>query len=220
MNESTGTIRFEIDGRWSAAELGKSLLHIEELYDLRLVLQVVYEDRLDWEHIYMELPHFPPFRRWMKRGIVHPALIAGMYPAIPPLPLEPQYLSRMASLLYPHERLEVRRIEYGSPGFKDLAGVGEIVRHIKDFVFSIIEHRALRRRRQLEDERKDLENERLRIENARKFVQLAKECGYTESETRKLMAWVDDRQGTFIQLVEDGKITSVKLLPEEAEPDR
>jgi len=81
-------------------------------------------------------------------------------------------------VLYPDEELEIRRIEYGSPGFKDLAGLGDIVGHIMEFIFRLIEHRSRR-------EKRKLENDRLRIENAREFVQLAKECGYTEADIRK-----------------------------------
>lgn len=166
MKESIEIIRFEIDGRWTAAEMAKSLIHLEDLYNLRFVLQVVHEDWHDWEHFYYELMHFPSFRRSLKRRMLHPALFAGLYPTIPTIPLEPRELSQISNLLYPQEQLEIRRIEYGSPGFKDLAGLGEIVGHIKDFVLAIIEHCSLRKKRNLENEERELKNEQLRIENA------------------------------------------------------
>lgn len=61
--------------------------------------------------------------------------------------------------------LRIIKIRYGSPGFQDVAGVGVIVGHIKDFILQIIENMTNRKRRRLE-------NRQLEIENARKFLEL------------------------------------------------
>ena len=47
--------------------------------------------------------------------------------------------------------LEIIKIRYGSPGFQDVAGVGVIVGHLKDFVLQIIENVTNRKRRALEE---------------------------------------------------------------------
>src|SRR5581483_4015272 len=128
------------------------------------------------------------------------------------IPLVSQDLIRISNFLYPQEKLEVQRIQYGSEGFKDLAGIGEIVGHIKDFILKLIEHKSAKRQRELENEEKEIRNQQLRIENARSFVALAKECGYSEPEIRSLVHFVDDRQQTLVDLIDTDKIRSVRLL--------
>ncbi len=217
MNETTGIIRFELDGSWSVAELGKSLAHLDDLYNLRLMLQVIHEDWHDWEKMYFEFMHFPPFRRILKRGILHPSMIplTGLYAGVPGIPLEPRNLSRISNLIYPDEQLQVRQIKYSSPGFVDLAGIGAIVGHIKDFILAIIP--SVRKKRQLENKKLEEEIQGIRIENALKFVQLAKDLGYTGSELRELINWVDERQETFIQLADKRKIREVSLMSDNFE---
>src|SRR5262245_14022291 len=114
--------------------MARSLLHVQDLYNLRLVIQVAFEDWRDLERFYDELMHFPPFRRGKRRRLIYPAMFGNPYQMIPTIPLASQDLTRISGFLYPQEKLEVRRIQYGSEGFKDLAGLGEIVGHIKDFV--------------------------------------------------------------------------------------
>src|SRR5690349_14751666 len=60
--------------------------------------------------------------------------------------------------------LRIIKIRYGSPGFQDVAGLGVIVGHIKEFVLQILDNVANRKRRRLE-------NKQLEIENARKFLE-------------------------------------------------
>ena len=121
-------------------------------------------------------------------------------------------LAKLSSIVYPHEELKVRRIEYASPGFKDLAGLGEIVGHIKDFTLRFIEFFGSRKERELKNQEIELKNQSLRIENAQKFVSLAKECGFEQYELRKLVYLVDEKQEPLISLIVDGKLQNVKML--------
>jgi len=212
MREKIEILRLGIDGRWAAEEMGRSLLHIQDLYNLRLIIQVIYEDWRDLERLYDELMHFPSFRRGKRRRLIYPALFSNPYQIPPAIPLVSQDLIRISNFLYPQEKLEVQRIQYGSEGFKDLAGIGEIVGHIKDFILKLIEHKSAKRQRELENEEKEIRNQQLRIENARSFVALAKECGYSEPEIRSLVHFVDDRQQTLVDLIDTDKIRSVRLL--------
>ncbi len=95
-----------------------------------------------------------------------------------------------SELLEPEERLVVQRVLYGSPGIKDLVGVGEIVGHVKDLLVRLIEHWSTRRQRSLENERRELENQQLQVEIAKQFVGLARELGYTKKEMRQLVSSV------------------------------
>src|SRR5262249_22484804 len=159
-------------------------------YNLRLVVQVVFEDWLDLERFYDELMHFPPFRRGKKRRLIYPALFANAYQVHPNIPVTSQDLARLSSFLYPQEKLEMKRIQYGSEGFKDFAGLGEIVGHIKDLILKLIENKSTKRQRELDNEKREIENQQLRIQNAREFIALAKECGYSEFEMRSLVNFV------------------------------
>ncbi len=82
-----------------------------------------------------------------------------------------RYISTVAigRLLGPDERLEIRRLDYASPGVSDLAGIGLIVGHVKDFVHKLIDRRDTQRQRDLKDEKLAVEIEHMRIENARNF---------------------------------------------------
>ncbi|HWN08678.1 MAG TPA: hypothetical protein VNO50_05295 [Pyrinomonadaceae bacterium] len=211
MNRTVEVLRIEMEGRWYAEELGSAASAISELYDLRFVLELMREDQRDWEVFYDELMHFPPFRRQWKRKLMRQQLMPN--PFLPPssVQFDVSQLSRLHEYLEPDERLEVRRLSYASPGASDLAGIGVIVGHVKDFVFKLIDRHDTRRQRELNDERTAVEIERMRIENARSFVALGRELGFSESEMRKLAAHVDDKQEVLIRLVDQKKLTGVSL---------
>jgi len=210
VDTSIQLVRLDLDGRWSADDLGQSLISLSDLYDLRLFLEYVREDHRDWERFYEELMHFPPFRhRWKRR-------LSGWGPlpwapglgGVPPV-LDDAQLSRLSRLFEPEERLEVRRISYASPGFSDLAGIGTVIGHVKDFVLKLVERRDSRRQRELNEERAALENDRIRLENARNFVALGRDLGYTETDLRLLVAHVDRKQEPLIRLIDQQKLRGV-----------
>lgn len=188
------------------------LSHTRDLYNLSILLNVVSEDWHDVEEFWFEFMHFPPFRKAWRRRMIHPSMMPFLGAGVPPVPTDPDALARLTSFLYPEEKLQLRKIEYGSPGFSDLAGAGEAIGHVKDFILKLIEHWVTRRQRNLENEERELKNQRLRIENCREFVQLAKDCGYTEAEPRRLFNWVDERQETYIILIENEKLRKVRVL--------
>lgn len=217
MERSTQILRLEIDGRWSAEDLGQALVSVSDLYDLRLFLELLREDQREWERFYDELMHFPPFRhRWRKRFPYWGAVpwAPGFPGALPPV-LDEAQLSRLSQLLEPDERLEVRRISYASPGATDLAGIGTVIGHIKDFILKLIERRNSKRQRQLDEERAALENDRIRLENARNFVALTRDLGYPETDLRRLVLHVDGKQGTLVRLIAQQKLRGVSI-PEAA----
>src|ERR1700741_1737969 len=65
MDESRQFIRLEIEGGWAAEEMGKALLAISDLYDLRLVLELLNDEWRILDRYYDEFLHrFPlPSRR-------------------------------------------------------------------------------------------------------------------------------------------------------------
>jgi hypothetical protein len=207
-------MRLQIEGRWSAQELGQVLLSVSDLYNLRLVLEVLTEDWRYLDEIWHEMLHSPPFRRrWKLRGgPIPPPFLFSTYSWPPTIPADSAELLRLARVVYPNEVLEVRRIRYESPGVTDIAGIGVVVGHVKDFILRIIEHRAQRRQRDLDNARREAEVTAMRIENARNLVALAMDCGYDRSELRKLVGFVDTKQEVIIQVVDQAKLVGVSVL--------
>lgn len=218
MDTSIELVRLKFEGRWTAEELGQSLLSLSDLYDLRLFLEYIREDCRDWERFYDELMHSPLFRHRWKRWLAMrgPLPWTPGFGGVPPI-LDEGQLSRLSRLFEREERLEVRRINYASPGFSDLAGIGSVIGHLKDFILKLLERHDSRRQRELSEERAALENDRIRIENARNFVALARDLGYSETDVRMLMAYVDRKQEPLVRLVEQQKLRGVSKPDDSSE---
>jgi hypothetical protein len=243
MYKQKEAIRFNIDGKWSAEDMAKSIMHTDDLYKWSLMFEIVNRKN-DKYHFYEEFCLSYP-KLYQKATRRKPSLSRRRFLELEKLFVESSYrkpqvgseimrferenlkniehailttllesreaLSSILDRLYPYKKLEIIRIEYGSPGFQDFLGVGTIVGHIKDFIIAIIEHRAMRERRNLENERIRQEIRRLQLENAREFIRLATEIGIPYAKLKKHLAWVEERQETFINLIEDGKILSVNI---------
>jgi len=214
MNTEPQSLRLEMDGSWECPDLGRMCLHIEDIYNLRLVLQFMLEDVKEWQDELRENPDFFFLRRKMAR-----ALRIGAYsPITEAIPLstllDPLQLRRLAAILGSSGPLRIRRIEYASPGFTDLTGVGQIVGHLKDFLVQLIEicRPSSREQRQLENRQREVDIRQREISNAREVVALAKDIGLSETEIQRMVLWMDDRQETFIQLINEGKLTGVRLI--------
>ncbi len=214
MNEERQVLRVGIDGEWEAAEFATSLNAMDRLYTLRFALALELDELRELRDFYMGAP-FRPFhgslkslRAWAR--LAPPSILrSGRAPL---LGRAHGQVAAASELLEPAERLIVQRVLYGSPGIKDLAGIGEIVGHVKELLVRLIEHWSTRRQRTLENERRELENQQLQVEIAKQFVGLAQELGYTKKETRQLVSAVVLEQKPLIRLVAAGKITSADTI--------
>ncbi len=218
MNRTIQILRLEMEGRWYADEFGSAACAVSDLYNLRFCLELVSEDLREWENLYDELLHFPPFRQRLRRKLMRHQLMPGPFLPLTSLPFDISQLSRLRDYLEPDERLEIRRLDYASPGVSDLAGIGVIVGHVKDFVHKLIDRRDTQRQRDLNDEKLAVEIEHMRIENARNFVALGRDLGFSNAEIRKLVAHVDDKQEILIKLVDQRKLTGVSLAGDSNSP--
>lgn len=212
MDRTVQVLRLNMDGRWLADELGSYVSDLAALYDLRMVLELMREDQLDWEHYFDELWHFGPMRRQFKRRFLRRQMFPMPFLPLSSAQIDVTQLSALREYLEPSERLEIRRLNYASPGVSDLAGVGAIVGHVKDFVVKLIDRHDTRRQRDLNDERAAAEIDRIRLENARNFVALGKDLGYSETEMRKLVAHVDEKQDTLVRLIDQKKLTGASII--------
>jgi hypothetical protein len=209
MKQEKQVLRIEIDGHWEAGEFAASFNALNRLYALRLGLALELEEFQELEAfdprvvIYSGQIRFQSARVWRRilnakeSGIQRDSLVSGS-----------RVSARISELIEPKERLTVRRITYGSPGFKDLAGLGEIIGHLKDFLLRLIEHHDAKDKRALDNEQQRLTNEQLKIEIAKGYIEIAQELGYTKRETRQLVAAVMYEQKPLIKLIAARKITS------------
>lgn len=212
-------LRIEIDGAWTASEFATAFRALNDLYSIRAVLEFETHSLFEFEELAWDFPHPPPSSIRRIASLMRRRLAGAPFPyGLPPM-IDVQNPRAAFDILEPNEKLSVRRIRFESPGFKDVTGMGEVTGHLKDILFKLIDlcmGREQRRQentgRRLDNERRELENEGKRIENAKSFVDLARKCGYTKAEVRKLVAWVDSRQALLVPLIEARKITDVRLL--------
>ena len=100
-------------------------------------------------------------------------------------------------------RLEVKKVRYGSPGITDLAGVGKIHEELRKFVELIIETTGKRRETQLTNERRELENLEL-------FLKIQKEHSSTTEDLESLKEQLSSKQKRFKKLVLENKLIAVR----------
>ena len=214
MNQSTQILRVNLEGRWQVREFGLFLFAVSDLYNLRLLLEVMREEQEKLERDYREFWDWPPLPTRLKRGLF-----------IKPLPSFDFTYSELYQIhryITDDEQLKIRRLEYASPGSSDLVGIGAIVGHVKDFTQRLIERRDAKRQREAsvakteaETRRIEAETEGIRIDNARKFLELERDRFLTEMQKRTLMNYVDEKGQLLDGLVDEGKITGVVIVDDE-----
>jgi hypothetical protein len=205
MNGEQKILRIKIEDRWEASEFASSLNALDRLYCLRLGLELELEELSELEELYFRAPY--PMRRsvrYLRQIGNRESLVSRGRVSLFAL-----------EQLEPKERLEVRRVIYGSPGIKDLAGIAEIIGHLKDFILRLIEHAVNCREKRLDNEKRELENEQLKIKVAREYVELARDLGYTKAQVRQLVVAVLKEQEPLTKLIADGKIRSADIVDEE-----
>jgi hypothetical protein len=203
MNREPRTVRLHIDGLWSAEEMGQFLLDLRDLYNLVFALLLLRDDsRAISRDLYGPRGGPPPdrFRRWLWVEFGY------LPPSFPNL----KDAEALSQLVEPDERLQVRRIQYGSAGIKDLTGLGEVIGHLKDFLLRLIELKVTSTQRKHENRKRELENQRLQIENAKALVAVGKELGLSEYEMRELAGFVGHKQDRMAELVRDRKLTGLE----------
>ena len=209
MNTRERIMRCQIEGDWTAKDMAESLMSFRDVYNLRLGIQIIAEEQRDLEEFAFRFVDTPPFRKLREMKRSHSLLLQALLAQRAVSLNDPFQVSR---LVYPDEELKVHRVRYESPGFKDLAGIGEIVGHVKDFTLKLLDHFTSRRSRNLKDEECELRNQAHRIQNARDFVSLARECGFDDAEIRQLVRSLDEKVDPLVKLIECGKIKNVSLL--------
>jgi hypothetical protein len=92
--------------------------------------------------------------------------------AYSPIDQSPQMLRRSAAVGQP---LAVRRIQYASPGFTDLVGLGALTRELREFLQFLIVHFREREDRKLARDEQRIRIARARLELLEHFAKMRKE---------------------------------------------
>jgi hypothetical protein len=209
-------LRVDIAAQWTAAEFAESLYDLSRLHDFSLA----FWERRDPDLVRQLLGRQPTFTTWefswnLRRYPVGAPLLRG------PLDREAQ--------------LEVVRLDYSSPGFADLAGVGKTVEQIRLFLQYLIDLAVWRKQRRAEITKSEVEVQELelqlkkldqeilamRIENVRQLLNLKQEAeatGARYEDLRDGFLEVEDIQTRMLNRIDQGQITGVQTLDEDAEP--
>jgi len=194
--DSLAIFRVEIAGTWTAGEFAELLSKLQDLYGFQFLL-----------HRMLERRHLIPLLSGTTAPEQSTSLSDRIQLTIPQLLRSPT----VHAFVQPRELdLTIKRLSYGSPGISDLAGVGEIVGHVKDLLLRLLELGTTR------EERKE-KTRAMRIENARSTVALAKEMGYSNEQIQKMVRWVDERQKPVFEFARQEKLTGINVIPEETE---
>jgi hypothetical protein len=128
--DSNKIIRFEIDGHWTVEDMRLFLTSVEDLYNLRFLLQIIYFENFISEDFY-EMDYLFERMDFPYRFFKHPEEFAEFLFLLQSTSFNrnPTFetIQEHIDLLQPNEKLKVRRIDYASPGLTDLAGLGAII---------------------------------------------------------------------------------------------
>lgn len=168
----TRTIRIEIDDRWLLDEMRDLLMCIDNLYNVNLFFKSFESDWLWKNKPEEELSKVDCFYKnnYFERVAFLqrlPRLLDSYYFQETDYSTGPNF----SRYLYPDERLEVKKIKYGSLGFWDVLGVAGTVKELRLLVQYIVESVINRKRRKLELDALALENEAKQLRNRENEIQ-------------------------------------------------
>ena len=185
--------------------MAASLQEINFLYDLRLHLNTIEDAEPYWHELYNFVP---PFRHFRER-------LGALYPFASFVQIhKPEDLQQNTKIYYPEHVLRVSRLEYASPGAKDLLGIAGILMEIRSFIQFLIERPQNR-------EAQELASQAQRIKNAREFAKLRVESARAAAEIESSTGYgdvVEDNTHQLVHLVEERKIVSVEMLGDQPIP--
>lgn len=113
----------------------------------------------------------------------------------------------------PGPGIEIRRIQYSSPGFIDLKGLGEAVKQVRLLIERLISFNETRREARLKNDSREQDVQAKMIENAHDFLKLraeVREQGLDDDgAVRQLVAVIEDVQERTLRQIERGNIKQI-----------
>lgn len=118
--------------------------------------------------------------------------------------------------------LRVTSISFGSPGWADFLGAGELTGHLKDFLLGIVDRVIQRKDREqardlraAEIEAAALENYGKRLELIDKSFDLANRADLSDSQRQQLLQNVMTASRPIAKAVAESRLVSVEILVED-----
>lgn len=107
--------------------------------------------------------------------------------------------------------LTVARVRYSSPGSIDIFGIGEILKQVKEFIFSSLEFKQKHKMNEIELEIKIEELRAKRLENVEKFLELTEKSKLPMTTMNRMAKFIDPKQADIVKLLESGKIKDIEI---------
>jgi hypothetical protein len=179
MEDNFEVLSFEMEGKWKAIELSQVMSSLSDVYNVFLAIKIkktLTKRELDLiEYQIHDLRYFEKYWYHYIKDYKN-----GLIPFLPPLsPITDisKNLSISTSEIFlnindyssTEDFLQIYKMEFKSPGFIDLKGIGEIIKEMREF------YKDIKYRNRHEEIRGELEIERLQIENINKFLELKKQ---------------------------------------------
>lgn len=108
--------------------------------------------------------------------------------------------------------LVVTKCSFASPGITDLAGIGQVLGHLKDIVSSILTYSTKKRERDLNEALMSEQLIAAKITNISSQIALLKSVGYSDYQCRRLLEEVDPVVQILGRLAESEKLISVGTI--------
>jgi hypothetical protein len=189
-------LNIKIRGRWSAEDMAIFLRDLSLLYDVRRAIDLE-PDLWRYARRYGPFPFSPGFEQWW---------------GWPPRSID--------------SGLQVRRIEFASPGYIDLRGVADVVKQmrllLKDLISISI--KETRREKRLKNDSREQDVQAKLIANARNYVRLRGEAREHELDedivVRRVVTEIEGAQERILRQIERGNIKAIGPGAKEPSEDK
>lgn len=106
--------------------------------------------------------------------------------------------------------LVVLRTEHNSPGFTDLAGIGQIIGHLKEFLIKLVDFYAGKEERNLKNSKLRYENEMAALEVIERKLEIMERAGCDSRSLQQVAAEIAPHINFFTEATNRGLITHVE----------
>jgi hypothetical protein len=204
MAEENGILRIEIDGVWTPAEFSKLFNEFEVLKEMAVFGDEsdVEQDGSSWFRLDSRI-RGGLFRNnpYLARDYDLEIETEGYFSEI--------VLRRLMTNSTFIPELEVKAIQFGSPGFVDLLGAGRMVGQISKFLLGIIDRYLATEDRELAREQKRQSILKQKIANADGLLKLGQKVHMDDEAKRQLLRRAFEIDGYIESNLIDQRITAI-----------
>lgn len=190
------TLSISIDGKWSTIDFTTCFKSIEYLYIYYVSLSELKEHLKNEETLKHAFSTQKASSKladlWFTSNID-----LCEYEALDP------FRDKRSSFIhsFPYSlNLELKKIQYASPGSIDFLGIGEIFKTVKEIIFNYVPNKETK-----------LKNESLKLNNLEKEIQILEKLGYNNIQIKSIILKKEIAQNHLLKLSESKKIKNMKI---------